>query len=234
VFRGVADDGAEAKREAPWLAGMRAVRANLLPGLIVQAGMVGVLVAWSVHDPTRALLEDLAAIKGRWGWIYSGLAAVVAGAVIPELMRWLVFQKGRWEIGNFRELCFAAPFWCGMGVAVDFFYRAQASWFGDEPVLAVVLPQVLVDQFVYNPVFATPVTVWLYAWKNGGYRWKREFFTGAFYLSRVVPALFATWGVWIPVVTVLYLLPETVQIPLFALALSMWVMIISWMARERR
>ena len=45
--------------------------------------------------------------------------------------------------------------------------------------------------------------------------------------------LFATWGVWIPVVTILYSLPALLQIPLFGLALSMWVMLYTWMSEQR-
>ena len=45
--------------------------------------------------------------------------------------------------------------------------------------------------------------------------------------------LFATWGVWIPVVTVLYMLPEPVQIPLFSLALSLWAILYAWMSEEQ-
>ena len=223
---------AHRRREAPWRAGLRAGRANLVPGLIVQSAMVGLMLAYYFHPPTRELMEGMAETKRRWGYGYSALAGVVAGALVPEGMRWLLFQKGRLRRRNLAELAFAMPFWCGMGLAVDLLYRGQARWFGDEAVPSVVVPQVLVDQFVYNPLFAAPVTVWLYAWKNGGYRWRREFLTLRYYRDRVVPALFATWGVWIPVVTVLYLLPEPVQIPLFALALSLWVMLYSWMAAE--
>lgn len=223
---------AAGRREPPWRAGLRAARANLVPGLIVQGAMVALMLAYFLHPATRALLEGMAETKRRWGYGYSALAGVIAGAVVPELMRWLVFQRGRLRRRNFTELGFATPFWCGMGLVVDAFYRLQARWFGDEPVPSVVVPQVIVDQFVYNPLFAAPVTVWLYAWKNAGYRWRRGWFTPKYYVDRVVPALFATWGVWIPVVIVLYLLPEPVQIPLFALALSLWVMLYSWMAAE--
>ena len=194
--------------------------------------MVAVLLAHGFHEPSRGFLESVARIKAGWGWVFSGAVSILAGAVLPECLRWLVIQRGKWTRANLGELAFAAPFWCGMGIMVDFFYRWQVVWFGDEPVISVVVSQVVVDQFVYNPLFAAPVTVWLYAWKNQGYRWRRDFLTPGFYRDRVVPALFATWGVWIPVVTVLYLLPETVQIPLFALALSLWVIIFSWMARE--
>lgn len=222
----------EIRREAPWKAGLRAARANVVPGLILQGAMVAILLGYFFHPPLRELLERLAEVKARWGYAYSALAGIVAGAVVPELMRGLVLQRGRFGPGNLRELVFAVPFWCGMALVVDVLYRGQALLFGDEPTPSVVIPQVLVDQFVYNPLFAAPVTVWLYAWKNGGYRWQRRFFTPGYYRERVVPALFATWGVWIPVVTVLYTLPEPVQIPLFALALSLWVMLYSWMSQR--
>jgi hypothetical protein len=34
-------------------------------------------------------------------------------------------------------------------------------------------------------------------------------------------------------VTVLYLLPEPVQIPLFSLALSLWAILYAWMSEEQ-
>ena len=88
-----------------------------------------------------------------------------------------------------------------MGIAVDFFYRSQAIWFGEVVTVAVVTKKVLVDQFLYNPLFACPVTNWLYDWKSRGYRFQGTavFFTAGYYRDFIVPTLFATWGVWIPV-----------------------------------
>ncbi len=231
-LRAVSETAPIPAREAPWKAGVRAALANLVPGLIVQLAMIGLLVCYYISPGFQEFLGRLAEIKESWGWSYSALSGVVAGGVLPELMRIGVFQRGRVRRSNFSELVFAIPFWGFMGTVVDFFYRLQALWFGDEATVAAVVPQVLVDQFLYNPLFAAPFTVWLYAWKNRGYRWHARFFTAAYYRERVVPALIATWGVWIPIVTVLYTLPEPVQIPMFSLALSLWVMIYSWMSRE--
>lgn len=227
-------DAADAsiRREAPWRAGLRAARANLVPGLIVQATMVALLAAYYLVPAVRGVLEHQAEVKSRWGYGYSALSGVFAGGVLPELLRVFVFQKGKPRRANLVEFAFAAPFWALMGMAADLLYRWQAVWFGDEASFSSVVPQVAVDQFVYNPLFAAPVTVWLYAWKNGGFRWRRSFFTRCYYADRIVPALFANWGVWIPLVTVLYVLPEPVQIPMFALALSLWVMLYGWMAAE--
>ena len=222
-------------REAPWSAGLRAARANGIPGLIVQGVMLAWVLAYFYYPPTAELLDRLAEFKQRWSYAYSGLSAIIAGAFIPELLRIAVFQKGRIRRVNVSNLVFTVPFWCFMGVVVDFFYRMQAGWFGAEASWDVVLRKVLVDQFLYNPLFAAPFTAMMYDWKNQGYRTHgvRRFFTISYYRETVVPTLFATWGVWIPVVSMLYSLPSLLQIPLFGLALSLWVVLYTWMSEKR-
>lgn len=197
--------------------------------------MLGLLLGYYFYPPTRDLLDELAALKARWSYGYSAAASVVAGALIPELLRILAFQKGKLRRENFSNLVFTVPFWCTMGVTVDFFYRCQAGWFGAEASFAVVAKKVMVDQFIYNPLFAAPVTAWLYDWKNQGYptRGLGVFLTAKYYRETIVPVLFATWGVWIPIVTILYSLPSLLQIPLFALALSLWVILYTWMSEQR-
>lgn len=226
---------ARVKREAPWIAGLRAARANLLPGLILQAIMVALLLGYYFHPATTAWLDRLADLKQRWGFGYSALSAVIAGALIPEIMRVMVFQKGRARRENFANLLFTIPFWCGMGMLVDAFYRTQALVFGSEPTFTVVVTKALVDQFIYSTFIATPLTCWLYDWKLAGYRFAgaHHWFTMTYARNVMLPVVFANWGVWIPVVAVLYSLPSALQIPLFGLALSLWVMLLTWMSERR-
>lgn len=225
----------ETRHDPPWTAGLRAAKANIVPGLIVQGLMLAMLLAYYFHPPMTDWLNGLALLKKRWGYGYSAVNAITAGALIPELLRIIVFQKARVRRENFANLLFTVLLWCVMGVVVDFFYRCQAGWFGAEVTFFVVFKKVLVDQFVYNTVFAAPVTAWLYDWKNRGYptHGLGGFFTVAYYRDTVVPTLFATWGVWIPVVSILYSLPPLLQIPLFGLALSLWVMLYTWMSEHR-
>ena len=222
-------------RERPWLAGIRAARANFIPSLIVQTLMLSLLLGYYFYQPTQNWLNELAQIKARWSYGYSAIASIIAGAIVPEIMRICVFQGCRLRRENLSNLLFTVPFWCLMGITVDFFYRCQAGWFGGEVTFPVVAKKVLVDQFLYNPLFAAPVTAWLYEWKNRGFPTRNlaGLFTPAYYRDAVVPTLFATWGVWIPIVTILYSLPSLLQIPLFALALSLWVMIYTWMSEQR-
>ena len=61
----------------------------------------------------------------------------------------------------------------------------------------------------------------------------RRFFTWKYYSRVVVPILFATWSVWIPLVSIIYSLPSLLQVPLFALALSLWVILFTWINEAR-
>jgi len=225
----------DGKPEAPWTAGLRAARANLIPGLILQSIMLALLLGYYFYPPTTELLNKLAGLKERWGYGYTIVASIIAGAFIPEIMRITIFQKGKLLRANLGNLIFASVYWAYSGTIVDLFYRQQALWFGTEVTFAVVATKVIIDQFVLNPLYAAPMNTWAYDWKNSGYplRGLGRFFTRAYYKRAIIPTLVATWGVWIPVVSILYSLPSLLQIPLFALALSLWVMIHTWMSEQR-
>lgn len=221
--------------EAPWHAGLRAARANLVPGLLVQALMIGTVLAYFYAPSTREIFDTLADWKSRWSYAYSSVTAIIAGAIVPELLRILVFQKGRPERRNLGNFLFAAVFWGYNGIQVDALYRLQAFVFGNEADFLTVLKKVLVDQLIYCPFVAAPLSVIAYDWRAHGFR--REvlpgFFTRGFYRDSILPTLFANWGVWIPIVAALYSLPSLLQIPLFSLALSLWVILFTWMSEQR-
>ncbi|MFK7851385.1 MAG: hypothetical protein AB8D78_10445 [Akkermansiaceae bacterium] len=228
-------DSESVNREAPWIIGIQAARANLVPALIVQGLMLAVVLCYYFYPPTTDWLNQLAALKGRLSYGYSAAAAVIAGALVPEIMRVLIFQKGKISPSNFSNLLFTIPFWGGTGMMVDLFYRCQAIWFGTEVTLTVVATKVIVDQFIYNPLIAGPSGAWCYDWKRSGYSFRniKRFFTFRYYRDVIVPILFATWGVWIPLVAIIYSLPPLLQIPLFSLALAMWVMLYTWISEHR-
>ena len=222
-------------KQAPWIAGLKAARANLIPALILQAIMLALLLGYYFYPPTTQWLDRLAVLKERWDFGYSAVSAIIAGAVIPEIMRILVFQKGRVSRANLDNLLFTVPFWCVMGLLVDIFYRTQAVVFGAEATFRIVATKVFFDQFLYSPFIATPLTCWLYDWKHSGYSLTdyRRYFTKAYARDVMVPVVFANWGVWLPIVSVLYSLPSLLQIPLFGLALSLWVLLYTWISEQR-
>ena len=196
--------------------------------------MLGMLIGYYASPSFAAVLQRLAELKQEYGLGFVLLASIVAGAIIPEIFLILFFQRGRVSRTNLRNLMFTIPVWGFDGSLVDLLYRAEAHWFGDVATVPVVAAKICVDQFGYNPFFAAPFGVLTYEWKNTGISMRpvRDLFTWGHYREKILPTLVATWAVWIPLMAVIYSLPLVLQFPLFALALSFWVLLLTYMTNR--
>jgi hypothetical protein len=219
----------------PFSSGFRAARANLIPGLIIQALMIAVVAAYYWYAPAHRWFEYLAWAKGRWGYGYTVVSSITAGAVMPMLMQVLLLQRGKIKAGNCGIFLFLVVFWSIDGVAVDTLYRVQAMVFGAHADVGTVVKKVLVDMCIYNPAFAAPFTAMSYEFRNLGYppRELSRLFSAEFYRTHTIPTLCATWMIWVPVVAAIYSLPSLLQIPLFALALTFWVLMLAYMTARK-
>jgi hypothetical protein len=132
------------------------------------------------------------------------------------------------------QFAVSVPVWGLDGTLVDLLYRNQAAWFGNVATLPVVAAKICVDQFGYNPVFAAPFGVLTYEWKNSGISLQpiRDLFTWKHYRDKIIPTLLATWAVWIPLMAIIYSLPLALQFPLFGLALTFWVLLLTYMTNR--
>ncbi len=218
----------------PLTLGWQAVRANALPALIIQAFMLALLVAYYTSYTAFSALSQLAELKRTHGLLFIIVASVAAGALIPEFFLILFFQRGRPSLRNLRNLLFTIPVWGFDGTLVDLLYRSEAAWFGDVATLPVIAAKVCVDQFGYNPLFAAPFGVLTYEWKNSGISLQpvRDLFTWKHYRDKIIPTLLATWAVWIPLMAIIYSLPLALQFPLFGLALTFWVLLLTYMTNR--
>jgi hypothetical protein len=223
-----------AHSRTPLALGWEAARANALPGLILQAMMLALLVTYYFSPATASALNRIAEYKKQHALPFVVLAAIAAGALLPELFVVLFFQKGKLCAQNFRNLAFTIPTWAIDGILVDLMYRSMAVWFGDVVTFPVVLAKICVDQFGYNPFVAAPGEVLVYQWKNTRFSWEsvRCAFTWKHYCEQIVPTLIATWAVWIPLMAIIYSLPAALQFPLFALALTFWVLLLTYMTNR--
>ena len=222
------------KTRTPFTLGWEAARANAIPALIIQAFMLALLLAYYTDHTASAALCQLAEFKRTHGLLFVIIASITAGALIPELFLILFFQRGRPGLRNLRNLLFTVPVWGFDGTLVDLLYRSEAAWFGDVVTLPVVAAKICVDQFGYNPFFAAPFGVLTYEWKNNGISLAplRQLFTSAHYRDKILPTLLATWAVWIPLMAIIYSLPLALQFPLFGLALSFWVLLLTYITNR--
>jgi hypothetical protein len=222
------------KSRTPLTIGWEAARANAKPALIIQALMLALAIAYYTNPSVAAALGRLAEYKHAHGLSFVIIASVFGGALIPEIFLILFFQRGRAHFGNLRNLAFTIPVWGFDGSLVDLMYRTEADWLGDIATVPVVLAKICIDQFGYNIFFAAPFGVLTYEWKNNGISVGpvHDLFTWRHYRDKIIPTLLATWAVWIPLMAIIYSLPLALQFPLFVLALSFWVLLLTYMTNR--
>ena len=222
------------KQRTPLTIGWQAAKANAVPGLILQAAMLATLIAYYVNPHFGELLNELARYKQAHSISFVIVAGALAGAILPEIFVIIFFQKGKVGRQNLRNLAFTVPTWAIDAILVDLMYRANARWFGDVVTVPVVAAKICVDQLGYNPFFAAPGEVLVYEWKNDGFSKQsvRRAFTWEHYRDKIVPTLLATWVVWAPLMAIIYSLPFPVQFPLFSLALTFWVLLLTYMTNR--
>src|SRR5881275_802819 len=222
------------KSRTPLTLGWEAARANAVPALIIQAFMLALLIAYYTSHTAAAVLSQLAEFKRSHGIVFVILASITAGALIPELFLIIFFQRCRPTLRNLSNLLFTVPVWGFDGTLVDLLYRSEAAWFGDVVTLPVVAAKICVDQFGYNPFFAAPFGVLTYEWKNSGISMRPvcDLLTWTHYRDKIMPTLLATWAVWIPLMAIIYSLPFTLQFPLFSIAPTFWVLLLTYMTNR--
>jgi hypothetical protein len=222
------------KSRTPLTIGWEAAKANAVPGFILQAAVLAILIAYYTSARFALGLDRLAHFKQQHGLAFVIGAGILAGAILPELFLIFFFQKGKLHRQNFRNLAFTVPTWALDAVLVDLMYRANAILFGNVVTVSVVFAKICVDQLGYNPFLAAPGEVLVYEWKNNGFSWAsvRRTFRWSHYREKIVPTLLATWVVWAPLMAIIYSLPYPLQFPLFSLALTFWVLLLTYMTNR--
>ncbi len=218
-------------------AGISSARENAVPGIILWAFAVAVIAGFYFVPPVTDLLARLGALKARSGYAYSAVATAIFGGTIP--FAWRLFRSRRagtspWNVPSWQAGLFLTLFWCWKGVEIDFLYRMQAVVFGDGASFAVLAPKVLVDQFVYNPLWAGWTQILAYWWLEKRFA-PRALTDRALWGSmgpRLITILISTWGVWIPMVTIIYAMPGNLQVPLFNIALCFWGLMLASLTKE--
>jgi hypothetical protein len=225
-----------ATAEAPWRAGLHSARATLKPGLLLIAAAVGVVVSYYRNDSMHAWLEQVAVWRQRGGFAFAATMMAVFAGVLPFL--YLRLERADRSPHPWPQLLFLTAFWAYKGIEVDLLYRGLTVIFGSGHDWLTVGEKMLCDQLLYNPLFAAPYGVLLYAWKDAGFHWAAplaDLRTPAWYHRRILPVMIAVWVVWIPAVCCIYALPLALQIPLNTVINCFWVILFSHLtSRQNR
>ena len=213
--------------------GWEAARANLIPGLVLQAFALGLLLCYYFQPAAHAALDQLAALKARLGFPYSIASTALFGGLIPSA--YMVLSPRTRAHTPRSHVAFYILYWAYKGFEVDCFYALQAHLFGSSVTFSVIFKKVLVDQFVYNIFWSAPLGITAYYWKDHSFSWKslRRLRFWNFQARNLPTALMGTWGVWIPAVAIIYSLPTALQVPLFNVVLCFFSLMFVSLARSR-
>lgn len=214
------------RTDNPLLAGWHSARALLVPGLVLQAAALSLVLTYYLVPAAGGFF----ALLGRWhtagGYAFSAVSTAVCGGVIPFLF--LRARPDTRAAHPWPHLVFFVLYWAWKGAEVDLWYRSLGWVFGHDNQAKTIVGKIIADQFVYNPLYTTPVANLCFAWKDAGFRWKPvadDVRAGGWYARRVLPVLVSVWCLWIPVVACVYALPSPLQIPLFNVVLCFWSML---------
>lgn len=209
------------------------VRANLVPGLFLQAIACVVVGVYYLIPEARGAYDWIGEVKVRYGYGYSMVTTGIFGGLLP--FAYLAFfgkvsRSEFWAVG-----LFFLGAWSWKGIEIDILYRGQAVMFGEGTEVATVVKKVLFDQFVFCPLWSAPVTALLYRWKDCGFSWRRfkRELDREFFLLEIPAVLVAIWVVWIPGTAFIYSMPSALQLPLFQLVLCFFVLLVSVLGKKR-
>jgi hypothetical protein len=221
-------------REAPWRAGLRSARANLRPGLALQAFALTLVLLYYFWPPATARMDALAAWRIEVGLVSSMISTALFGGLIPWL--YLRLNPATHARYDFSQGMVLTAFWGYKGIEIDLLFRFQAAVVGTGNDPLTVFIKACVGQLVYNPLLAAP-GMWLaYAFIEARFRLGpviTRVRRPGWYMGQLLPLMIANFGVWAPAVVLIYLLPTALQLPLQNLVLCFFTLMVAHLAQTQ-
>lgn len=221
-----------AAADGTWRLVRSALRANLLPAVLLWLAALALLAAWRCSPTVAGWLLALGALKTRWGVVYAMVGMAICAGALPYLLGALARAPGRrWSLAAGAAL---VGFWAVKGIEIDAFYRLQSHLFGDGGDAPTILRKLAFDQLVYAPLWAIPSMALGVGWAQGGMR--RPLPAGMdladWFRLRLPAALVVNWLISLPGVALIYAMPPAVQIPVQNLVICLFSTVLLFLTRD--
>lgn len=214
---------------SPWRAGWEALKANFLAGLLLWAVGSVVLISYYYWPGARAFFDRVGGLKEAGGLFYAIISTAIFAGLLPFLMQGL--QRGRRGDYSLAMFIFQITFWGVKGIEIDLLYRGLAAIFGDDNAIGTIVLKVMVDQYIYVPLWAVPTMVIGMIWAQSGFGWQRtrQRLRRGWFGREALPVMLSNWAVWTPTVAFIYALPVSLQLPIQNLIACLWVLMLMFM-----
>ena len=184
--------------------------------------MLGLVIAFYSSSFVQDVCGSVSRLKESWGIVFSAIVGIFAGVIFPEVAKLVAPARIRVDRPKAGDLIFSIMLFGGIGIITDYQYRIFSYLLGYDASFSTAIKKMLLDQFGTTPIYGIPYFSVLFLWKAKGFRIGQTLreLTPRWYLDHVVPLLLPCWAFWCPMVLMIYSLPSTLQISLFALALA--------------
>jgi hypothetical protein len=215
-----------------WEEGLQAARSNLRPALVLLTLTIALVLGYELWPLMRTGLNQVVEARERVGLIFGILSTAAFGGALPLVFRRFLLA----EVASPREVVFGVCFWAYKGLEVTLLYDFQAYLWGSDNDLTTIVTKTLVDQLIYAPLIAVPNMTLGYLWFECGYSLQRtrQALREKSFISRALPVLISNAMVWIPAISLVYMLPTALQLPVSNLVLTFWVLILMIVARRQK
>lgn len=202
-----------------------AIGANLWPGLCLQLFALTIGLSYFYWPASQQTFQFFADLKAEYGVLYAAISTSLFGGLLPFIV---MFLSGKIKFMPFQQLIFYMLIWAVLGSLINAFYTLQVVLFGDGNDWLTIVKKTAFDQFVFSTFLTGPFIALAFLWKDQRFNWtqsKKHF--DDLIKVQIPTTVVTTWIIWIPAVSVIYMMPTNLQIPLFNLVLCFFVLILA-------
>jgi hypothetical protein len=202
-----------------------AIGANLLPGLCLQLFALTIGLSYFYWPASQQTFQFFADLKAEYGALYAVISTSIFGGLLPFLYMLL---SGKIRFLAVQQLFFYLLIWATMGGLINGFYAFQVLLFGEGRDWITVVKKTAFDQFVFSVFVTSPFIALAFLWKDMQFNWqKTTMYFDDLIKVQIPTTVVTTWIIWIPAVSLIYMMPTNLQIPLFNLVLCFFVLILA-------
>lgn len=203
----------------------KALSANLLPGLCLQLFALTIGLSYFYWPASLHIFQFFADLKSEYGSLYATISTAIFGGLLPFLYMYL---SGKIRFSPLKQLLFYMLIWGMLGWLINAFYAFQVVLFGDGNDWLTIVKKTAFDQFVFSVFVTSPFIALGFLWKDQQFNWQKTKKHFDDLIKVQLPTtVVTTWIIWIPAVSLIYMMPSDLQIPLFNLVLCFFVLILA-------
>jgi len=204
----------------------KALKQNIVPAIYLQITALLVALSYFYLPAAQPYFTWLAHTKEAGGSAYAIISTALFGGLLPFLY---LFLSKQISFKPFQQLLFYCLLWAFMGWLIDNFYQFQDQFFGDGRDIATIVKKVMFDQFVFTVLLTAPFLTVSFLFRDKHFNVSETIraLDKKLFLLDLPTTTITNWLIWIPAVSIIYMMPSDLQIPLFNLVLFLFVLILA-------